>query len=134
MSLFTNMRRTLLLVGLPLTSVVICSCLFLAQLFIAESFINGVVVDSVTGQPLSGVNVAVINRGWAIVDGGLIWDKDYVYPTVTDHVGRFTIKYRVGSSAHVIATKADYLEYNYWHDSNISIVIPLQKDPIAARR
>lgn len=130
----TNLPRTVLFVGLPITLGMICSCLLFARLMAAESYIDGVVVDSVTGQPLSGVRVAVSNRGWAVVDGGLIWDKDYVYPTLTDAAGQFTIAYRVGSSAHVIATKANYIEYNDWHDSNTSIVIRLQMDTGASPR
>ncbi len=112
-----------------LTTLCLCGALFLVatQVFMGGSYIDGTVVDSSTGAPLQGVAVEVSNRGWGFVDGQLVWDKDYVYPTVSDQNGRFHIVFNVGSSAHVKAAKAGYQPHDGWYERNNQITIMLKQ-------
>jgi hypothetical protein len=100
--------------------------LLVTQGFGGTSYIEGTVVDSSTGAPLQGAAVAVSNRGWGFINGQLVWDKDYVYPTVSDQNGRFRIVFDVGSSAHVKATKAGYLAQDNWYERNTTITITMK--------
>jgi hypothetical protein len=100
--------------------------LLVAQGFTGTSYIEGVVVDSSTGAPLQGAAVVVSNRGWGFINGQLVWDKDYVYPTVSDQNGKFRIVFDVGSSAHIKAAKAGYLPQDNWYDRNRAITITLK--------
>lgn len=118
--------KVALAIGVPAT-LCICGALFLfaTHVFTRTSYIEGVVLDSRTRAPLPGVAVEVSNRGWGFVNGQLVWDKDYVYPTVSDQNGRFHIVFDVGSSAHVKAAKAGYQPHDNWYDSNSTITIAL---------
>jgi hypothetical protein len=120
--------RTAALAAGVLATLGVCGAGFLLALrvFTGSSYIAGTVVDARTGAPLAGVAVAVSNRGWGVVNGQLVWDKDYVYPTVSDQQGRFRIAFDVGSSAHVKATKAGYQPHDSWYESNRVITITLQ--------
>jgi hypothetical protein len=100
--------------------------LLVGQGFAGTSYIDGRVVDSRTGTPLQGAAVVVSNRGWGFLNGQLVWDKDYVYPTVSDQNGQFHIVFDVGSSAHVKTAKAGYLPQDSWYERNSTITIPLQ--------
>ncbi len=118
--------RLPLLVGVPVLCVVACIAGTLIRLMLMSSYIEGRVIDSASGEPLAGVTVAVSNRGWGFHDDELVWDKDHIYPTTSDSTGQFRIVYKVGSSAHVIATADGYDTYDGWHDSNTSITIHLK--------
>lgn len=120
-------NRVLVFFGLPAICLIAALCMLLVRSTMASSYIEGTVIDNSTQAPISGVTVAVSNRGWGFADGGLVWDKDYVYQTTTDHLGRFRIAYRVGSSAHVIATQPGYQPHDDWHDRNSTITIRLKQ-------
>ncbi len=122
-----SFRPACLFFGLLVLGIVLGIGVFVARAGQRGSYIEGMVVDSSTGAPLPGVSVAVSNRGWGFIDGRLVWDKDFVYETATDVAGRFRIVYQVGSSAHVLASKAGYEPYDDWHNSNSTITIRLKK-------
>src|SRR3954452_25246886 len=75
--------------------------LFATHGFTGPRYIEGTVIDGRTRAPGAGAAVMVSNRGWGWINGQLVWDKDYVYPTVSDPNGKFRIGFDVGSSAHV---------------------------------
>jgi hypothetical protein len=114
------------LFGLALICVFAVIFVSVVRSAMASHYIEGTVVDS-SGAPLSGVTVAVSNRGWGFSSGGLVWDKAYVYQTTSDSSGRFRIAYDVGGSAHVIATAPGYQPYDGWHDHNSTVTLRLKQ-------
>lgn len=124
-----NINRVILLVGVPLLCVTtaLFTVVMRSVMGIGAGYIQGMLVDNNNGQPLQGVAVAVSNRGWGVVNGQLVWDKDYVYQDITDGNGRFRVVFRVGSTAHVIVRQEGYQSYDAWHDRNSTITIRLQR-------
>lgn len=95
--------------------------------FMPEKYVQGTVIDFQTSVPVADVLIALHQTGSGFIDGGLVWDKQYVYETTSDQNGRFKIAYKAGSSAHVIATKDGYIDYEEWHANGSDITIKLKQ-------
>jgi hypothetical protein len=70
--------------------------------------IAGRVFDCQTKQDVAGARVEVHETDWGERDGGIVWDKDFVYAADTDAQGRYKIEYRHDSSAKVLVRKDGY--------------------------
>jgi len=92
-----------------------------------DKTISGLVMDCQTNNPIAKVQVTVNQRGWGRIKGQLVWDKDYIYKSVTDDSGYFKITYQVGSSAHIRAKKNGYLIAEQWEEPGEDIIIKMLK-------
>ncbi len=111
--------------GLVLGVVLITS--LISRLLMGQSFIDGTVRDRDTKAPIAQAQVVVSNRGWGFIDGQLVWDKDFVYATMSDQGGRFHVDFQVGPSAHVIVTADGYSQFDDYFDKNTTVVIDLTR-------
>ncbi|MFL6388910.1 MAG: carboxypeptidase-like regulatory domain-containing protein [Terriglobales bacterium] len=75
----------------------------------ATKTVHGRVIDNKSGAGIEGVTVKAIQRGWGTSNGTLVWDKDFIYITQTNHDGWFDLSYsRGGDSVHLQFTKDGY--------------------------
>jgi hypothetical protein len=88
--------------------------------------ITGGVYDFDSARPLGHVPVRVVQSGWGVSGGGLVWDKEYVSTDTTDAKGAFRVRYRVGGSANVIVAMAGYNEFRHGYEPASEIRIRLK--------
>src|SRR3954464_5117189 len=96
------MLRCLFLLSLTLLMLFPTSCAFI------HHRIEGRIFDCQTKQAVAGARVEVHETDWGKRDGGVVWDKDYIYSADTDSQGRYKIEYRHDSSAKVVVHKDGY--------------------------
>ena len=101
--------------------IVLALVLIIPTLFLysrREKLIGGFVLDCSTNKPIENAEVSVNQRGWGF-DNGPVWDKDYTTSSKSDTSGHFEIRFRVGSSVHLMVKKAGYFtaeQYEYPKD------------------
>ena len=79
-----------------------------------EKQVTGVVLDCQNDQPIADATIRTENLGWGVDDGKLVWHKNHVGMTTSDENGNFVLKYRVGSSAHLLVEKLGYATAEQW--------------------
>ena len=90
-----------------------------------EKTVSGIVLDCSTNEPIVNAEVSANQRGWGLIDGSLLWDKDYISKARTDNSGEFTLGYRVGDSANMRANKEGYITAQQFEPRGEGIVVRL---------
>lgn len=113
-----------------LRNLIVVAMLFAAAFFFSrrEKLITGTIFDCETQQPIPNATVWLEQIGWGMRDGQLVWDKMFRTDTVTAPDGSYTLKFRVGNSAHVNATFEGYLVSEGWVEPGSHARVGLLKD------
>jgi hypothetical protein len=94
--------------------------------------IAGRVEDCKTRQPVAGANLEAREIDWGRVNGGVVWDKSYLYSAVSDAQGRFVIHYRHDQAAHVTIRKPGFRFTLLDTDSNSNLEVGMLEGPDTA--
>jgi hypothetical protein len=73
-----------------------------------QGTVAGRVVDCLTREPLAGATIVASESDWGWRNGGVVWDKSYLYTDVSDADGRFSVHYRHDQAAHMTIRKPGF--------------------------
>jgi hypothetical protein len=92
-----------------------------------EKQLSGRVFDFDTGRPLAGVRIIARQSGWGLSSGSLVWDKTFISESRSNPQGEFTLRYRVGDSANLIASHPEYQSFYSWYPADAQVTIRLRR-------
>jgi hypothetical protein len=120
------MRLLPRLVGLLLLGIANDGCV------LQRGDLAGRVVDCRTRQPVVGATLVAQESDWGWRNGGVVWDKAYIYPAVSDAQGRFVIHYRHDEAAHLTIRKQGFRFTLLDTGSNSNVEIGMLSGPETA--